>query len=98
MDCTVKDAMEKNLVLAGLKRNCSRGNQLLVLHIIGPDGFVKDKKKVGSAKKARYDWFKEVLKVLPDHSVVVMDNTFIHNKRAKGTPKLGFYKAICNNG
>jgi hypothetical protein len=33
-----------------LKRNCGRGNQLLVIHIIGPDGFVKDEKKFGSAK------------------------------------------------
>ena len=104
---SVKDAMEKELS-TGLKWNCGRGNRLLVLYIIGPDGFLKDVKKIWICKKGKilcddyhnnidaktfYDWFKEVLEVLPDHSVVVMDNASIHNKRAEGTPKAGSYKA-----
>ena len=109
-DCTVlsaKDANERELS-TGYKWNCGRGNRLLVLHIIGPDGFLKHLKKIWIRKSGKilcddyhndidaktfYDWFKEVLKELPDHSVVVMDNASIHNKRAEGTPKSGSYKA-----
>ena len=64
-----------------------------MLHIIGPDGFLKDVKKVWICKKGKilcddyhnnidaktfYDWFKEVLKVLLDHSVVATENVSIH--------------------
>ena len=95
-DCTVlsaKDANERELS-TGYKWNCGRGNRLLVLHIIGPDGFLKHLKKIWIRKSGKilcddyhndidaktfYDWFKEVLKDLPDHSVVVMDHASIHN-------------------
>ena len=49
---SVKDAMEKELS-TGLKWNCGRGNRLLVLHIIGPDGFLKDVKKIWICKKGK---------------------------------------------
>ena len=109
-DCTIlsaQDAKDRQLS-TGLKWNPGRGNRLLILHIIGPDGFLKHLKKIWIRKtgkilsddyhndidaKTFYDWFKEVLKELEEPSAVVMDNASIHNKRAEGTPTASTYKA-----
>ena len=93
---------------SGLKWNAGRGNRLLILHMIGPDGLIKDlervyirtNRKVQSDDyhndfdaKTCYDWYKESLAHLPLNSVVVIDNASIHNKREEGTPTAATRKA-----
>ena len=110
MDITVESAMqaEEQGLSTGCKWNAGRGNCLLILHIIGPDGLLHKYKRVWIRSKNTvqsedyhtdidaktfYDWFKEVLMGLPPNSVVVLDNCSIHNKREEGTPKQSTKKA-----
>ena len=91
-----------------LRWNPGRGNRILILGIIGPDGLLKkhlrvwihSNRKIVSddyhdniTAKDFYEWFREVLLDLPPNSVVVIDNASIHNTREEGTPKAGSYKA-----
>ena len=93
---------------SGIQWNAGRGNRLLILHMIGPDGlveklervYIRTDKKVQSDDyhndfdaKTMYKWYKEAIKHLPLNSVIVIDNASIHNKRAPGTPKASTYKA-----
>ena len=103
-DCTIKsanDAKEKGLS-TGIKWHSGRGNRLLILHMIGPDGLIPEVEKIWIRTSNQtpqsddyhhdidsatfYNWFKDSLKHLPPNAVVVMDNASIHNKRSAGTP------------
>ena len=97
VDLTVQsaeDAKKKGLS-SGLKWNPGRGNRLLILHLIGPDGLVPEMERIWIRKsgtiqsedyhnditaETMYDWFKAALDYLPKDSVVVIDNASVHNK------------------
>ena len=110
VDITVHSADQAKAadLSASVKWNPGRGNRILILHIIGPDGLLKQHKRVwihsnrkivsddyhdNITAKDFYEWFKGVLLDLPPYSVVVIDNASIHNTREEGTPKAGSYKA-----
>ena len=109
-DCSIRSAAEaKSLNLStGIKWNASRGNRLLILHMIGDNGLVHDMGRIWIHTsrtvqsddyhndidgKTFYEWFEEALNHLPLNSVVVLDNASIHNKRAPGTPTYATKKA-----
>ena len=103
-DNTVKsaqDAEERNLS-PGIKWNAGdRGNRLLVLHMIGPNGLLRNWERIwihknGTIQSEDYhnditfetflEWFMENIDELPQNSVIVIDNASIHNKRPEGCP------------
>ena len=102
-NCTIEsadDARAKGL-LTGLKWNPSRGNRLLILGMIGPEGVVHETTKIWIRSdrkvmtedyhndidsKTYYEWLKNVLPYLPQNAILVIDNASIHNKRSAGTP------------
>lgn len=103
-DNTVKsaqDAEERNLS-PGIKWNAGdRGNRLLVLHMIGPNGLLRNWERIWIHKKGTIqsedyhnditfetflEWFMENIDELPQNSVIVIDNASIHNKRPEGCP------------
>ena len=110
-DNTVKsaeDAKERGLTL-GIKWNSGdRGNRLLVLHMIGPNGLLRNWERIwihknGTVQSEDYhnditfetflDWFMENIHELPENSVIVIDNASIHNKRPEGSPNSKTKKA-----
>ena len=113
IDGTIKSGIDaKDKGASGLKWNAGRGNGLLVLHIIGDEGLVSGAERIwihknGESMSADYhddidsetffNWFKDCLPSLPDNAVVVMDNSSIHNKRPKGTPKSSTRKGEMQN-
>ena len=104
---SAQDAKDKDLS-PGLKWNPSRGNRLLILHLIGPDGLVPEFERIwirsaGTVQSEDYHhdidsatfnaWFLENIDALPYGSVVVIDNASIHNTRAPGVPTVKTKKA-----
>ena len=97
---SAQDAKDRNLS-TGLKWNAGRGNRILVLHMIGPNGLLKKFERVWIRKSGKIQcddyhndidfetfltWFMECIDELPEHSVIVIDNASIHNKRPDGCP------------
>ena len=110
-DLTVKsaqDAADRGLS-SGIKWNAGdRGNRLLVLHMIGPNGLLKNWERIWIHKKGEIqsedyhnditfetflEWFMENIHELPQNSVIVIDNASIHNKRPDGCPNSKTKKA-----
>ena len=104
---SAKDAEARGLT-TGLKWNAGRGNRLLIIHMIGPDGFVNNALRVwirtGNTPQSEdyhndltfediLKWLLEILDELPEGSVIAIDNASIHNKRPKGTPNSKSKKA-----
>ena len=103
-DNTVKSAQdaEERGLSPGIKWNAGdRGNRLLVLHMIGPNGLLRNWERIWIHKKGTIqsedyhnditfetflEWFMENIDELPQNSVIVIDNASIHNKRPDGTP------------
>ena len=98
---SAQDAEERDLS-AGIKWNSNdRGTRLLVLHMIGPNGLLRNWERIWIHKKGTIqsedyhnditfetflEWFMENIDELPQNSVIVIDNASIHNKRPDGTP------------
>jgi hypothetical protein len=83
---------------SGLQWNAGRGNRLLILHMIGPDGLVEELERVyirtdkevqsddyhnDFDAETMYKWYKEAIKHLPLNSVIVIDNASIHSWHTK---------------
>ena len=103
-DNTVKSAQdaEERGLSPGIKWNAGdRGNRLLVLHMIGPNGLLRNWERIWIHKKGTIqsedyhnditfetflEWFMENIDELPQNSVIVIDNASIHNKRPDGSP------------
>ena len=96
---SAEDAKQKGLS-PGLKWNAGRGNRLLILHLIGPNGLVPEMERIWIRKagtvqsedyhnditaETMYDWFKAALEYLPQDSVIVIDNASVHNKVSQRT-------------
>jgi hypothetical protein len=97
VDLTVQsaeDAKKKGLS-SGLKWNPGRGNRLLILHLIGPNGLVHEMERIWIRKagtiqsedyhnditaETMFEWFRAALEYLPQNSVIVIDNASVHNK------------------
>ena len=98
---SAQDAEERNLS-PGIKWNSNdRGTRLLVLHMIGPNGLLRNWERIWIHKKGTIqsedyhnditfetflEWFMENIDELPQNSVIVIDNASIHNKRPDGSP------------
>ncbi|XP_047019342.1 uncharacterized protein LOC126053827 [Helicoverpa armigera] len=110
VDTTVKSRRDAfiNGLTTGLKTPSGKGKRLLITHIGSEDGFVEgglnmfESKKQGDYHKEMNaeefeNWFREVLNMLDDNSVIVMDNASYHSRKIERIPTAKSKKQdICN--
>lgn len=87
----------------GLKPPSGKGRRLIITHIGSESGFVDGglltfvSKKTGDYHEDMNsdvfeDWFSQMIDLIPDGSIIVMDNASYHSKKLERVPTLGSLK------
>lgn len=87
----------------GLKSPSSKGRRLIVGHVGSEDGFLENALLVFESKKSGdyhqdmngdvfINWFKNVIQLLPEKSVIVMDNAPYHSVFSERLPNMSWRK------